>query len=59
MNKSNLQKRLVEQAFERDANERATSITDQELKALQELSKKTGLTVDTLRIIKAKEGAFK
>ena len=59
LNKSNIQKKLVEEAFEREAKERSSSSNDKEAKDLRELSKKTGLSLETLKIIKAREGAFK
>ena len=59
MNKSNLKKKLVEEAFEREARERPSSSDDKETRDLRELSKNTGLSLETLKIIKAREGAFK
>ena len=59
LNKSNIKKKLVEEAFEREAKERSSSLNDKETHDLRELSKKTGLSIETLKVIKAREGAFK
>eukprot|EP00347_Sterkiella_histriomuscorum_P020493 403337591 len=66
LNKSNIQQSLVQQALEKSViiNKQTQSSSqqqpdDKELLQLTALSQKTGLSIETLRLIKAKEGAIK
>lgn len=59
LNKSSIQSKLVQQALERSViQERKEQDEDKDLVKLKALSAKTGLSIDTLRLLKAKESAI-